>query len=93
MIKRETKVGNLLPVQDIYATAFPPLPLSTKIRYWRRLICTSPDMPKSLMAGHMEEMRVALRDAVHELESIMLRQEKNRQGRTTRQTARKDPND
>ncbi len=46
------------------------LPLRERIRYWRGLLRKEPLSDPRLVSGHLEEIRVALRDAIHELEEI-----------------------
>lgn len=44
------------------------LPLSVRLRYWRSLLDSNMIKIPHLLPGHADELRAALRDAIHELE-------------------------
>lgn len=52
----------MMPVQQ-------PLPTAIKKRYWRSLMQQATEDPR-LMPGHIEELRAALREAVHIIEDL-----------------------
>lgn len=51
------------------------LPLPCRLRYWRSLLnraapCKGTLENQLLLSGHAEELRMALRDAIHEIENL-----------------------